>query len=233
MPLSSALPVLDQHDAVGEAQGGAPVGDEHGRASGHELAQGRVDLLLGAGVDRRRRVVEHEHVRIGEHGAGDRDALPLAAREREPALADDGVVPVGELGDEVVRAGHGGRAADVVVGGVGAAVRDVGPHGVGEEERVLEHDADLVADGVEGGVAHVDAVDADAPLLHVVEAREQQAHGRLARAGRTDERHRLARCDAQREVAQHRFRPQVPVGDVVELDLGVADREAAGRRGAR
>jgi len=38
-------------------------------------------------------------------------------------------------------------------------------------KRVLEHDADLVADGVEGDVAHVGTVDADAAGLHVVEAR--------------------------------------------------------------
>ena len=61
-----------------------------------DLAQRGVDLLLGARVDRRRGVVEHEDARVGEHRASDGDALPLTPRQREPALADGGVVPVGE-----------------------------------------------------------------------------------------------------------------------------------------
>ncbi len=44
--------------------------------------------------------------RIGEHGAGDRDALALAARQREAPFADDGVVAERELFDEPVRARH-------------------------------------------------------------------------------------------------------------------------------
>ena len=95
--------------------------------------------------------------------------------------------------------GTGGlrRAPDLVVGRVGTAVGDVGADGVGEQERVLEHDADLAPQRVERHVAHVDAVDADRPRLHVVEAGEQQADRRLARAGRADEGDRLARGDAQ------------------------------------
>ena len=148
-------------------------------------------------VDRRRGVVEHEDARIGEHRARDRDALALTAGERETALADDGVVAQGQLLHEVVGAGDPGRALDVGVGRVGAAVRDVGAHGVGEEEGVFEHDADLVADRVEGDVAHVGAVDADGAVLHVVEAGEQEADRRLARPGCADEGHRLARRHPQ------------------------------------
>ena len=49
------------------------------------------------------------------------------------------------------------------VGGVGPPVGDVGPDGVGEEEAVLEHDADLAAERVEGDVADVDPVDLRRP----------------------------------------------------------------------
>ena len=50
------------------------------------------DPRLGGGVDGCGRVVEDQDPRIGEQRAGDREALALAAREREPALADDGVL---------------------------------------------------------------------------------------------------------------------------------------------
>ena len=44
------------------------------------------DLVLGARVERRRRLVEDEHLRVAHVGAGERDLLPLAAREIDAAL---------------------------------------------------------------------------------------------------------------------------------------------------
>ncbi len=60
-----------------------------------------------------------------------------------------------------MRFGRSGRGLDLGIGHVGAAVRDVGPHGVGEQEALLEHHADLAAQRIERDVAHVDAVDRD------------------------------------------------------------------------
>ena len=42
-------------------------------------------------------VVEDQHTRVGEDRPGDRDALALPTRQREAALADLGVVAVGQL----------------------------------------------------------------------------------------------------------------------------------------
>ena len=105
---------------------------------------------------------------------------------------------------------------------VRTTVRDVVVHGVREQEAVLEHDADVAAERVEGDVAYVDAVDGDRAVLHVVEAGEQQADRRLPRAGRTDQGDGLAGRDVQREVTQHGLRPEVAVRHVVEVD-GPAD----------
>src|SRR3712207_9246340 len=65
-----------------------------------------------------------EDARVGEQGARDRDALALAAGERQAALADAGVVAVRQLGDEPRRLGALGRALDVLAACVGAAVGD-------------------------------------------------------------------------------------------------------------
>ena len=56
--------------------------------------------------------------RIGgsfEDGAGDRDALLLAARELQPALADVGLVALGRGADEGVDLGELRRRLDLVV----------------------------------------------------------------------------------------------------------------------
>ena len=186
-------PVVQDHDAVGQMQRGLPVGDQQRGPVGHDAAQAVVDGLFDLGVDGAGGVVEDEDARIGHDGPGQGDPLALPARERQPALADDGVVAAGELEDELVGLGHPGRRLDLLVGGVGSSVGDVGPHRVGEEEALLEHDADLAAQRVQRDVAHVVPVDEDGAAVGVVEARDQHGDGRLAAPARTDDGHPLAR----------------------------------------
>ena len=62
-----------------------------------------------------------------------------------------------------------------------ALEREVAGDRAGEQEHVLQHDADVAAQRREIPVAHVDAVDQDAAALHVVDAVEQLDHRRLAR----------------------------------------------------
>ena len=87
--------------------------------------EGAADLALGRRVDRRRRVVEDQDARVRDDRARDRDALALAARERQAALADARVVAGGKPLDEVVGLGAPSRLADLLLGGVGARVGDV------------------------------------------------------------------------------------------------------------
>ena len=150
---------------------------------------------------------------------GERDALALPTRQREATLADHGVVAVRQFDDELVRFGRSGRGLDLDVGDVGPSVGDVGPHRVGEQEALLEHDADLPAQRVEGDVAHVDAVDRHSALGHVVEARQEQRDGRLARSARADERDGLARCDVQLEAVENGLALRVAEAHVVEVDV--------------
>ena len=53
-------------------------------------------------VEARGRFVENQDRRVGENRARDRDALALAARQPHAALADDRVVALLELLDELV-----------------------------------------------------------------------------------------------------------------------------------
>ena len=223
------LAVVDHDDAIGERQRRAPVRDEQRRARAGDPAQRRVDLLLDPRVDRRRRVVEQQDLGIREQRARERDPLALAAREREALLADDRVVAVRQLHDELVRLRGTRRGLDLRRGRVGPAERDVGGDRVGEEERVLEHHADAAAQRLERRVAHVDAVDRDRAGVHVVEARQQEPDGRLARTRAADERDRLARRDGEGEVAQHRLGRRVAERHVVEDDLTALDVQLAAR----
>ena len=108
-------------------------------------AQRVLDLRLALAVEARGGFVQDQDARVGKDGAGDRHALPLAAREAHAALADDGVVLLGEALDELVAVGDACRFLDLVHRGVRLAVADVLGDGAVEEEVVLQHDAEVRA----------------------------------------------------------------------------------------
>lgn len=195
-------PAVEDGDAVGEVQGGAAVGDQERGPPGHDGAQRLVDLVLDAGVDGGGGVVEEEQPGVGEDGPGEGDALALAAGEGEPVFADGRVVAVGQVGDEPVGLGGAGGGLDLLVGGVGPPVGDVGPDRVGEEEAVLRYEADGGAQRLQGQVAHVVAADADGAAGRVVEPGHQERDGGLAAAGRADDGDGLAGADGEGEAVE-------------------------------
>ena len=80
---------------------------------------------LGERVEIAGRVVEQEHRRPCQECPRQRDPLPLTARQTDPAVAEDGVVPVRQGGDEVVRLGRAGGCLHVLGRGVRSREGDV------------------------------------------------------------------------------------------------------------
>ena len=127
-----------------------------------------LDQRLGVHVECGERVVEHEHPRPADDGPGEREPLALAARERQPLLADPGVETprqvVGELG-------LGDLEGVVTSSSVasGRAERDVLAD-AGRENRVGSSKADRHgAQRVQPEVADVVAVERCPPAGDVVE----------------------------------------------------------------
>ena len=98
---------------------------------------------LGRPVDVRRGLVEDQDARVGEQRPGDRDELALARRQARSALAHGVVEPALQPGDEPVDADCRGGLAHLLVGRVGAGEAHVVGDRAREEERVLEHHAEL------------------------------------------------------------------------------------------
>ena len=84
------LATLQHHHAVEIAQCRQPVRDRNDRAPAHQPRQRLADRFLGFAVERGSRLVEQQDRRILQEGARDRDALPLAARQLDAAVADHG-----------------------------------------------------------------------------------------------------------------------------------------------
>ena len=88
--------VVDQDDPVGELDRAQAVGDQEGGAAPGELLDRLADQGLVLDVDGAGGLVEDQDGRVAEHGPGQGDPLPLAAGEAVAALADDGVVALGQ-----------------------------------------------------------------------------------------------------------------------------------------
>ena len=97
VPTATSVPSLEQRH---------PVGQRHRRRAMHDQQRGRVskhrgerflDERLGVDVERRQRVVQHQHRRARDDRAGQGKPLPLPAGQRQPFLADPGVEPPRQL----------------------------------------------------------------------------------------------------------------------------------------
>src|SRR6202011_2522033 len=91
------------------------MGDDERRWAaqcGFEVA---LDAVLGFAVERRSRLVEHEHTRPLQHRTRDRHPLLFAAGQFEPAFAHHRLVTAGQRYDEVMDLGEPGGFLDLLL----------------------------------------------------------------------------------------------------------------------
>ena len=104
------------------------------------------EVALRLGVDRRHRVVEHEHARTCDERAREGDALALAAGEVDASLADQRVVAVWELlGEARHTRGFTGRE-HLVPARLGARGEQVVAQEHREEDGPLRDESDRAAE---------------------------------------------------------------------------------------
>ena len=124
----------------------------------HDAAQPRQDLLLRIGIHRRQRIVQDQDPRIDHQRARQRGPLLLAAGQRDAALADGGVVALRErstslssLATAAASRDHADRGRrSVSRAGALDTERDVLGDRVGEQERLLRHEANRAAQAPSG-----------------------------------------------------------------------------------
>ena len=95
--------VFENEDFVGIPDCAQPVRDGDHGAPLHEPLQSVDHQFFRLGVERGGGFIENKDRRVADDRAGNADALPLAARERETALAHQGFVTFGHAGDKLIR----------------------------------------------------------------------------------------------------------------------------------
>ena len=140
-------------------------------------------------VEMRGRLVQHQHRRVGEQRARERDPLPLPARELATLLADERVEAVRERAHPVPRSAPRRAPARPRRRSRRAAPRrTLSRMRRREQVRVLAGDGDRAADVLLPVLAQVAAGERHPPASGSRKRSEQVRDRRLARAARADER---------------------------------------------
>ena len=195
--------MVERQDAVGEANRGQAVGDDENRAPCGDLRHVLLDDPLAFIVERARRFVKDQDPRLAQECARNRNALALAAGQAAAAFADDRVVALGQLQDEVVSAGERSRSDHAVDRHAGLGKRDVVADRTVEQNVLLQHDAQLAAQPRAVHHGEIDAVDEHASALGDVETLDELGERALSRAGWADNADNLASRNAETDVVQH------------------------------
>ena len=215
------LAVVEDHDDVGILDGRESVSDDEDGASFHERIHAALDEGFGARIDGRGCFVEDHHRRIADGGAGDGEKLTLSLAESGAVASEDGVVTLRQHTDEAVGVGKAGGGDALFIGSLQSAVADVLHHRAGEQVRILKHNAQRAAQVVLPDLVDVDAVVADLAILNVVKSVNQVGDGRLARAGRADERDLLPRRGVELDVVEHQLVVAVAEIDVIHHNIAL------------
>jgi hypothetical protein len=197
------LPAVDDEDLVRDPDRGQPVRDDQRRPPGQRGRQGPLDRRFGFGVQVRGRLVQHDHRRGLEQQPGQGQALFLPAGEAVAPVPRDRVQPLRQRRDQLPDPGRLARLGQIVFGGRGPRVQQVGPDRVVEQMRVLRHDPDHRPQRLQRQVADVVPADPHRPADRVIQPRHQVRDRRLPRPRRPDQRGQLPRRRLEGDVPQH------------------------------
>ena len=80
--------VLQNDNPIGAAHSGEPVGDDNGGPPFHQRFQSLLHGALAFGIKGAGRLIEQQQGRIAQDGAGNGDALALAAGQAQAFLTE-------------------------------------------------------------------------------------------------------------------------------------------------
>ena len=136
------------------------MGNQNGGAALQVFVQSSVDGCLYMHIHSARGIVQDEHGRTLQQYPRQSHSLTLPSGERVASLAHDGVVAFGKLVYELVYLSGGGSRDDFLACRIGASVGDVVGKRLGEQKRLVKHDAHMRAQAFKLQVSHILAVKA-------------------------------------------------------------------------
>ena len=206
------------------------MGDDERRPPLQEDGEPLLDERLRLGVEARRRLVEDEDPRVGQERAGDRDALPLPARELHARARRRPCRSPSRTPRRTRRPGRSGRPRGPPPWRRGArrrrsrgSSRRRGTTPAGRRRAAIRKvSRRTVERSTPSTRTRPDAGD--------VERRDEADDRRLARARRTDERRHRSRLGPEGDAVEDLLALLVGEADVLEDDLAAQRRPSATTR---
>ncbi len=188
-----------------------------------------MDLDLRFGVQRRCGFIQDEDGGVLQERPGNADTLALPAGKFHPLLADDRIVPQGEIPDKPVGKSGLRGLRNLFKGLAHFPVSDIVAHRLVEKDGLLGDDADHGPKGFHPVIADIHAVDQNLAIGYVVESGKQVDQSRFSPAAGPHEGHHFSCLNAQVDVLQD---PVLLVfeGNIPVLHLPHDGREGSGPR---
>ena len=159
---------------------------------------------------------------IDKQRARNRNALPLAPRERLSPLAHQRIVAMCQAKNELMGVGGTGRSNDLLLLRVGFAIRDVLGNCSKKQEGFLKHQADVLAVFGDRQRTNIHPIQQDRAFGDVIEAADQVDQRTLAGAAMAHQADHFARLDSDADVTRHTA-GTVAESDVTQLDAAFDD----------
>ena len=213
------LSVGQQDDIIGMLDGGKAMGhDQHGADVLH-LFQGVLDQHFRFGVDVGGGLVQDHDAGLMDDGTGKAQQLPLTGGEVIATLPDRLVQALFQPGDEAVGIDIAAGFPHFLIGNAFLPQQDVAADVAGKQEHILQHLAEVTAQGRDPDLADIDAVDQNLALLDVVIAANEAQNGGLAGAGGADKGHGLLGLHMERNALEDPFIGLIGKPNILKLDL--------------
>ena len=128
---------VDSDDLIAVTNRRQAMSDHDHRASLCDLVETCEDMCLALRIERTRRLVEDQDLRVGDEGTCNGDALALSTGKQAAALADKGIVALRHFADETFDTCELCRTQDIFIGRVRQRRFDIFSNRACEEEALL------------------------------------------------------------------------------------------------
>ncbi|MNI60926.1 hypothetical protein D3C73_1161670 [compost metagenome] len=139
------LPVLDDENGIRFPDRAEPVGNDEAGPPLHQRPHRLLDMQLSPRINAASGFIQNQNRRIGQHGTGDRQQLPLALAQVAALSIQVRIVAVRKLPDERIGVRKPCRFLDFPVCCLQAAVADILTDRSREYIGILQNEPDLLS----------------------------------------------------------------------------------------
>ncbi len=170
-------PPFEDQDPVRATDGRESMGDDENGSARNELAQGLLDEGFVVGVHQDGGFIQDQDGGVAQESPCDGEPLALPGRECCAPQADDRVVTVRQLHNEIIGPGGPNRGLDLVGRSPGPSHAEIRRHRVFKEKRLLKHKAHLLHQLLDGHLPDIDSSHENGSGRDVPEARDEPNDG--------------------------------------------------------